>query len=248
MIAGQSNMQLRLRQTNEPAELYRGNDGLMSFWLDRPEKDLAYRACDGWIRCQKENAAEWSAVGYHVGQILRERTEHKIGLIFCFQGASTIQAWLPNEVMAREELRVSEQDKYQDHRIFPWNREECWLYNFMTSKIIPFSMKAVVWYQGESNCSDAESAIYTDLLESLIRSYRALFCDSELPFVVIQIADFDGRDFPAWHKIQQCQLDIGARVANVRTVISRDVCETNDIHPKSKKELSARIAATLEQL
>ena len=71
---------------------------------------------------------------------------------------------------------------------------EGYLYERMTSKILPYSLHTVLWYQGESNVSESgeEAEIYLSLLEGLIDSWRGEFKDGELPFIVIQLADFDG--------------------------------------------------------
>ena len=67
-----------------------------------------------------------------------------------------------------------------------------------------------------------------------------------MPFAVVQIADFDGRNNVYWHRIQKAQEEISQTEANVSTVISRDVCETSDIHPKKKYALAMRIVQAIQ--
>ena len=69
--------------------------------------------------------------------------------------------------------------------------------------------------------------------------------DSELPFIVVQIADCLSRDTDAWHLIQAEQMRAQDVIANVRTVACRDVCENDDIHPPTKHVLSKRISDLL---
>ena len=75
---------------------------------------------------------------------------------------------------------------------------------------------------------------------------RGAFLDDDLFFIVIQLADYAPRlrHLP-WQKIQTAQLEAEKTIKNVYTVISRDVCETNDIHPPTKLPLANRIARVL---
>ena len=67
-----------------------------------------------------------------------------------------------------------------------------------------------------------------------------------LPFLVVQIADYVDRDGEAWRTIQNAQLKAAEVIPFVKTVISRDVCESDDIHPPTKHILAERIARALQ--
>ncbi len=101
---------------------------------------------------------------------------------------------------------------------------------------------------GESNCGEEEASFYDRYLTTLIASWREGFADVSLPFVVVQIADFDGRDFPAWHEIQARQQLVCETVPHCRLAVSRDISETDNIHPPTKPLLSLRIAELLSEL
>ncbi len=244
LLGGQSNMQFKMWERRDPSDVYEGNESIRLFTVDRMEKDTEERwgAKDGWISLTKENAKDFSAIGYYVSQEL-VKSGHKIGLIACYQGASVIQSWLKKEVAQRPELQV--ENKFADHEWFPiWNDDGV-LYDFMLSKIIPYSIKSVLWYQGESNASIDEARIYLRFLDVLTSSWREDFMDRDLEFIIIQLADYIERDTEGWHLVQEAQLKAEKALKNVKTVICRDVCENDDIHPKSKKELSLRIAKAL---
>ena len=98
------------------------------------------------------------------------------------------------------------------------------------------------------NSSVAEAAIYLDLLEAFIGNVRTELQYPSLPFIVVQLADYALWDGPGWRRIQAVQLKAQDIISNVRTVICRDVCQTDDIHPKDKKQLSLRIAEILLML
>ena len=61
------------------------------------------------------------------------------------------------------------------------------LYHQMLEKIIPFSARGVLWYQGESDEGHAE--IYDRLFTAMIRCWRKSF-GQELPFLYVQLAPY----------------------------------------------------------
>ena len=155
-----------------------------------------------------------------------------------------IQTWMPKALFENDRFYVADEDKFRDHFDFPWNGYGH-LYETMLSTIIPFSLKAVLWYQGEANSSVAEAAIYLDLLQAFIGNIRQDFADQSLPFVVVQLPVYIPWDGPGWRGIQAAQMKAQDVIDGVCTVISRDVCQNDDLHPKDKKQLSQRIADIL---
>lgn len=240
-LGGQSNMALHLHETNFPMERYEGNEHVRLYTVDRTEPDSICSA-DGWVTLTKENAKDFSAIGYHVAQALASK-DRKVGLISCCQGASVIQAWMSRELAASPCYQV--ENKAAGHTKYPFNAEG-FLFEYMTSKILPFSLHTVLWYQGESNASVEEANIYLSMLEGLVGLWRREFRDPTLPFLVVQIADYVDRDGEAWRTIQNAQLKAPEVIPYIKTVISRDVCETDDIHPPTKHILAERIVRALQ--
>nr|MCR5056765.1 hypothetical protein [Clostridia bacterium] len=63
-----------------------------------------------------------------------------------------------------------------------------------------------------------------------------------------QIADFKPRDEwhpEGWKAIQEAQKKAADSDPDIKLVVSRDICEDNEIHPPTKTALSERIAQTL---
>ena len=244
LLGGQSNMQFKMWERREPSDVYEGNESVRLFTVDRMEENTEERwgANDGWVTLTKENAKDFSAIGYYVSSELA-KNGHRVGLIACYQGASVIQSWLKKEVAQRPELQV--ENKFADHEWFPiWNGDGV-LYDFMLSKIIPYSISSVLWYQGESNASIDEARIYLRFLDALTSSWREDFMDEDLEFIIIQLADYIERNTEGWHLVQEAQMKAQDELKNVKTVVCRDVCENDDIHPRSKKELSLRVVNAL---
>jgi sialate O-acetylesterase len=236
-------MQFKLWESNEPKENYKGNKNVRLFTVDRMEEGEHFKAKDGWVELSSDNAQHFSAIGYYVAQALA-KDDRKIGLIACYQGASVIQSWMSKEYALVPEFKI--ENRFADHVWFPvWNDDGV-LYENMLSKIIPYSMASVLWYQGESNASVDEANIYLEFLRALITNWRKDFCDDKLNFIIIQLADHLDRAGYAWSKIQEQQLLAQDKIPNVKTVICRDVCDNIDIHPKEKDILSKRIAELLK--
>ena len=237
LLGGQSNMQMRLDETNFPPEQFVGNEHVRSFSVKKE--------CEGkgWTVLTCENAGSLSAIGYHIGQALANK-DRKIGLLDCNRGATAIQTWMPSDVVCDPRFQV--ENKSYVHTKYAATNVESFLYETMVARLTPLSMAAVLWYQGESNASEGESPIYLWMLEALISSWRRDFQDETLPFIVVQIADCAARDTVWWHMIQEAQFEAQDVIPNVRTVICRDVCEDDNIHPATKHLLAARIAELLK--
>ncbi len=243
LLGGQSNMQFKLWESSEPKENYKSNDNVRLFTVDRMEDGEHFSSRDGWVPLTTPIAPHFSAIGYYVATMLA-KSDRKIGLIACYQGASVIQSWMPRDVALVPEFEI--ENRFADHEWFPiWNDDGV-LWENMMEKILPFSISSVLWYQGESNASVAEADIYLNMLRALIMSWRREFKNDNLRFVVIQLADHLDRAGYAWEKIQAEQLRAQDEIPLVNTVICRDVCDNIDIHPKEKDILSQRIANILK--
>lgn len=240
ILAGQSNMQFKLFESDCSKELYKNNNLLRLFSSERPDGGEKFFPQDGWVIAEKDNVGDWSSLGYMVGMMLQEKNHHAVGLITCYQGAADIQSYLPDYVFKNQAFNIPITECFDNQ--FIWNKEHSFLFYFQTKRIIPFSAAGVVWYQGESNYTDKESEIYGEMLSALINSWRMEFKDEILPFVVVQIADNDDRNGRAWHEIQRAQVEIQDKEPYVKSVICRDICESADIHPRSKFKLAERIA------
>ena len=248
LLVGQSNLQFKLRESTTPKETYKSNPLMRVFTLDRIEEGEPFKTADGWIKCGKETAGGWSAVGYHLAETVNEMSGNAVGIISAYQGASIIQSWLPTEVATREEFFVPDELRSYDFKhpnYSRWNRDGE-LYSFTIEKILPYSISHVIWYQGESNTADAEAAIYGKMLTALIETSREIFKDTTLPFVVTQIADFDERQDDAWRVVQQKAAEVAEAVPYVALAKARDYCETDDIHPRTKSTLAYHIASLVK--
>ena len=249
LIAGQSNAEFPLGESNTSAELYKSDALLRNFFVTRPwiPQDV-FSPDDGWMPAEKDKVAAWTALGYLAGRSVRTETGKAVGIISCYQGASVIESWLPKNVA--DKVRLPDGEVYIDHwypDFAAWNANSV-IYEKMLTTIMPFSVNKVVWYQGESDTTVQEAAIYDKSVAALFDCIRGHLRNSELGFVLVQIADYDHRrenDPLGWSAIQEAQERAAACDDRVTLVRSADICESSMIHPVTKNALAERIAAAL---
>lgn len=119
------------------------------------------------------------------------------------------------------------------------------LYNTMLKRIIPYTAKGVIWYQGEANAQRAEQ--YRTLFPALIDEWRSDFKNPQMPFLFVQLANYNHPSYggkPVWAELREAQLLTWQKVKNTGMAVSMDVGNKNDIHPTNKKPVGERLAAT----
>ena len=114
------------------------------------------------------------------------------------------------------------------------------LYNGMISPLIPFSLRGVIWYQGESNRD--RPAQYGRLFPAMIEQWRGDWGRGDFPFYFVQIAPFRYRDDAGQvAELREAQL-MTLDTANTGMVVTTDIGNPTDIHPRNKQEVGRRLA------
>ena len=120
------------------------------------------------------------------------------------------------------------------------------LYNGMIAPLVPYAIKGVIWYQGESNESRAEQ--YSHLFPALIDSWRAAWNNPNMPFYYVQIAPCGGGSWgdnsnkkETGPELRESQMQTLTK-NDVGMVIITDLGDEKLIHPPKKKEVGERLA------
>ena len=123
------------------------------------------------------------------------------------------------------------------------------LYNAMTAPLINYSIKGVIWYQGEANTSRASE--YHQLFSSLIKDWRQKRQQGNFPFLYVQLANFmQTKKEPSesnWAALREAQLKT-LSVPNTGMAVITDIGEWNDIHPLNKEDVGKRLALAAEKI
>lgn len=123
------------------------------------------------------------------------------------------------------------------------------LYNAMLSVCTRYALRAVLWYQGESNTGDG-AAEYRRMLTAMIGLWRRRWNQERLPFLIVQLPniDIDCVEDGGWPVVREAQWQVSCDVDDVATVVTLDAGEHNDLHPVRKRPVGERLCDAAMQL
>jgi sialate O-acetylesterase len=121
------------------------------------------------------------------------------------------------------------------------------LFNAMIHPLIPYAIKGVIWYQGESNALAGRSYQYGRLFPAMLNDWRSCW-GYDFPFYSVQLTSFannpwqsDDSNNPDWAEMREIQLKMSL-LKNSGMVVTVDIGEANNIHPTNKQEVGRRLA------
>ena len=113
------------------------------------------------------------------------------------------------------------------------------LYNSMIAPVIPFAIRGVLWYQGESN--QLEPYKYREMFPDLIESWRENWGQGDFPFYYAQISPWKYNNGIDSALLREAQL-LTMKTTNTGMAVTMDIGDPDDIHPKNKKDVGYRLA------
>jgi sialate O-acetylesterase len=127
----------------------------------------------------------------------------------------------------------------------PWHpAPESWqpgaLYNGMIAPLTPYSIKGVIWYQGETNSAPERAPLYEKLFSTMINGWRGDWQQGQFPFLFAQISSFHSPK-ENWGMLRDQQRRTLA-VANTAMAETLDVGLADNVHPPDKQTVGARLA------
>lgn len=150
------------------------------------------------------------------------------------RGVSLAGAWRYSVAKASKDLaaypRTSQVDAWTPTALF----------NGMVAPIMPHGIRGVLWYQGESNRERAFQ--YRSLMAGLIDDWRRWWMRGKFPFLFVQIAPYryedDAGEAAELREAQRLTLEL----ENTGMVVTTDIGNPRDIHPRNKQEVGRRLA------
>ena len=113
----------------------------------------------------------------------------------------------------------------------------------MVREAAPVTLTGILYYQGEQ---DAEATDQYDVLMTLlIRNWRELFRQDDLPFLFVQLPmwlNWDAEDRRFWAKLRLAQAKARDETENTGMVCLLDQGEYGNIHPTAKRPVGERLA------
>ena len=271
LCSGQSNMAFKLRQAADASrDIAKATDrGLRLYnmqprWeTDNVEWDstavdsvsrLQYFRPAQWVASSPQNAADFSAVAYYMGRMLRDSLRVPVGLICNAVGGTPIESWIDRPMLEEYYPQVLRHWKNNDF-VMDWVRgraaknlarrprgrhpyHPAYCFETGIEPLLNLPLRGVAWYQGESNAHNPDSWRF----DLLARSWRMRMGDFSLPFYVVQLS---GIERPSWPWMRNTQRIAQRSVFATQMVVSSDLGLRHDVHPPYKRPVGERLAQSM---
>ncbi len=210
-----------------------------------------------WKECTPETAADFSAVAYYFGKELNEKLDVPIGLIHNAIGGSNTESWIDRKTLEFHPEFVDMLENWlNNEQVQDWCRGRAadnlqnsdnpnQLHPFAPSYLFATGIKplqkypfrGVIWYQGESNAEKIEQ--HERLFTTMVADWRQFFSNQDLPFLYVQLSSMNRE---TWPEFRDSQRRLHARVPNSGMVVTSDIGNPTNVHPKNKKDVGFRLS------
>lgn len=243
LCSGQSNMEMPVKgYANQPVMgsnetiLNSSNDNIRFLNTPRTYSITPLTDTKGeWKSASAGTTGNFSATAYYFAKKLQSVLGVPVGIIQTAWGASTIESWMDKQTLSPFKSTIIP-EKLPDS--LP-NRTPTIMYNSMLHPYVGFTIKGMLWYQGEANRENANE--YQALFSSMIESWRHQWQQGDFPFYFAQIAPYEPGKVNA-ALLREAQLKTMQAVKNTGMAVTLDIGERTVIHPSQKEQVGARLA------
>jgi sialate O-acetylesterase len=248
-VSGQSNMEMPMRGfTNCPvidANKVIANAGKYEYIRFSTVKTVPgklvpeeYVAGGEWKTSTPENAPEFSATAYYFAMTMSDVLRIPVGIIHCSWGGTRVEAWLSEEILKGyadvdlAEVGSTKGFVYMQPMI---------AYNGMLKPASKYTVKGILWYQGESNVGHPD---YAQRLATMVDLWRKDF-GRNLPFFITEITPYQYGPGDQGALLREQQFLASKIIPNSGFVCTNDLAfdyETRQIHPANKRGVGERLA------
>ncbi|HTJ79763.1 MAG TPA: sialate O-acetylesterase [Rariglobus sp.] len=209
-----------------------------------------------WQVAGPATTGNFSATAYFSAREIYKQQGVPVGIVVSAWPGTQIQAWV--DALGVSSISDFSQTSYDQAGQAPTSTTLSGLFNGMIAPLAPLRVRAVVWYQGESNYTAPEQ--YSRLLSELMDAYSTNFGQPQLPFIVIQLPNINGvQTWPvetgSWAEIRESQEKIVTADPNARLVTTLDIGgsipfnnNSAELHPKDKQDVGLRVARAAANL
>ncbi|MEO1855928.1 MAG: sialate O-acetylesterase [Rubritalea sp.] len=254
LCSGQSNMVWPVSKLGDSAEVIKNANypQIRSFMVDSKLSLEELDDCGGaWAVCSPQTVQDFSATAYFTGRELHKNLDVPIGLLTSCYGGTCIEGWTPlaeqaDDPYVQKKMPETDPAAKGKNRNYPGN-----LYNGMIHPLQPFSVKGVVWYQGENNANSGMNSAshYRVQLARLARGWRKAW-GLDFPFYAVQLPNFKNpqvdpvEGYNAWAMIRESFVHAANNTADLFTCTMIDLGGAG-IHPQNKLDVGLRMASTI---
>ena len=188
-----------------------------------------------WNVASPENTKDFSAVGYFYAQKLQEILDVPVGIVMTSWGGTRIQPWISKDAVTPFlDINKVKKDTTEKYKRIPSA-----IFNAMINPITSYTIKGVIWYQGETNRD--EPKLYQQLLPEMVKDWRKQWNIGEFPFYYVQIAPNKYIDKANSQYLREAQLKALDIIPNSGMAVLSDIGSEQTIHPPHKKEVAERL-------
>jgi sialate O-acetylesterase len=222
-------------------------DGIRYLYVEKNLNKYPMLPTKGWTDGSDTMVRYASAIGYFFAKEVYVKTGVPIGIITNSWGGTRIEEWQP--AWSYEQSPVFKDSvngpEFKIDGMHPGQK-----FKGMLEPMLPFAIKGVLWYQGESNAMVEDQQTYPAKFELLVNTWRSLFKDKKLPFYYVQIAPYrytarkDKKPhspelLPQFWEAQAKSL----LLKNTGMAVTTDLVDNlSDIHPSYKWTVGRRLA------
>ena len=246
LASGQSNMEMTLSGNNrEPvngsldAIANSNNTKIRLFNVKVKVSEERINDIDGeWLEANFKNTPNFSAVAYSFAKYLNQVLDIPFGIINSPKDGSVAEAWISQDVLKK--ITTNKELSYYAKQ--PHNNPSV-LFNGMINAIIPFTIKGVIWYQGEGNSGRYQN--YMKLMNGLIKNWRDEWGLGDFPFYFVQLApngSLGQGNGTSQAFLREAQLRTMLSVKNTGMAVTLDIGSTITNHPPEKLLIGKRLA------
>lgn len=260
VCAGQYNMQLPMEKVKgEYAGLIANADNIPIRQYYVPQhydyKGPRENVSGGrWDIASSGTVGSFSALGYLFARQLYDKYHCPVGLINVCAADAPAEAWLSPAALRSYPDFAGIAGRYADST-FPEGTGPAdkmatgGLFNGMIAPIDTYTVKGVLWYQGEANVSRA--ADYTALFSTLIGDWRRHWAQASLPFIYVQMESYgpvkEQVEESQWAEMREAQR-MALTIPGTGMAVAGDLDSAGGLQPRDLQELSRRLFMSAEAI
>ena len=259
LAAGQSNMAMSVARSGESAIATR----------EPLPPGIRFFGAGAWRQITTTEVPKQSAVAWAFARETAQAQQMPMGIIVVAKGGTRIEAWMPRSALMQTEAgrnmaALAERSEviaaaaadartfmpYPQTKLYAWRMGRALPATLHAEFIAPlgaFSLRGVLWYQGESNASRMEDAMaYAGHLRHLVQSWREQLDQPFLPFIIVQLPRYEQPEteggIKPWIQLRDSQQQAVKSLSAATLVDAYDLGDPANIHPRRKAELGHRLA------